>query len=624
MNKNSLFRKTAYIVIVVMLLLPLFAMGRPGSGLIGQLRTKHKMGQANLGKLDPTSESMRLATLGMKGIASTILWLRADYYKEEKYFDRFSATLNQISLLQPHFISVWEFQAHNLGYNVAPEYEDYRQRYEWIKKGIDYLIRGTKFNERKPMLQYVLGQQYFGSKMGKADEKIQYRSLYKNDTDFHEYLKDQGLVGLDTGGHGYDQKPDNWLTGKLWLNQATDLYEAGAAIKKSPHLLYSYSPAWRMYYADAIESEGILDASASLAWKQSGEEWSQFGTKSLYQLGQGKDLTLLSQSRVRSEIDSLQSALNELTASAMPKAVENLRKTISPEELKIYDTPKELRDPNDDATYYSVAARTTPTAQQLASQLEKGQQVEVLNLSNKINQSTEFLKLIDSYRSQVNYEYWELRAKIEQRDEMIKARYLTYEADKLIDVADIKGALELYEQAWVLWDWIFRRYPTMMTDDVGDDVEKSLGRYKKLVDKDLDKNFVLFDFLEVRRFKSDPMLDEQGEKIIRDWQQKASSLSDEPPQPKTDVLAVPEAQTTEKTASPPVTPSTGSEPAATVPPATVPPATVPPATVPPATVPPATVPPATVPPATVPPATVPEADEIPARPPTLENPDFQK
>jgi hypothetical protein len=303
----------------------------------------------------------------------------------------------------------------------------------------------------------------------------------------------------------------------------------------------------------------------------------------------------------------------------MPKAVENLRKTISPEELKIYDTPKELRDPNDDATYYSVAARTTPTAQQLASQLEKGQQVEVLNLSNKINQSTEFLKLIDSYRSQVNYEYWELRAKIEQRDEMIKARYLTYEADKLIDVADIKGALELYEQAWVLWDWIFRRYPTMMTDDVGDDVEKSLGRYKKLVDRDLDKDFVLFDFLEVRRFKSDPMLDEQGEKIIRDWQQKASSLSDEPPQPKTDVIAVPEAQTTERIASPPVTPPTGSEPETTVPPATVPPATVPPATVTPATV-----PPATVPPATVPPAAVPEADEIPARPPTLENPDFQK
>ena len=73
MNKNSFVRKIAYIVAIVLLLLPLFALGRPGSGLIGQLRTKNNMGQASLGKLDPTSESMRLATLGLKGIASSIL-----------------------------------------------------------------------------------------------------------------------------------------------------------------------------------------------------------------------------------------------------------------------------------------------------------------------------------------------------------------------------------------------------------------------------------------------------------------------------------------------------------------------------------------------------------------------
>ena len=74
MNKNSLFRKIAYIAGIVLLLGPLFALGRPSNGMIGQLRTKYKMGQANLGKLDPTSESMRLASLGMKGIAATILW----------------------------------------------------------------------------------------------------------------------------------------------------------------------------------------------------------------------------------------------------------------------------------------------------------------------------------------------------------------------------------------------------------------------------------------------------------------------------------------------------------------------------------------------------------------------
>jgi hypothetical protein len=599
MNKNSLVRKIAYIVAIVVLLLPLFALGRPGTGLIGQLRTKYKMGQANLGKLDPTSESMRLATLGMKGIASTILWLRADYYKEEKYFDRFSATLNQISLLQPHFISVWEFQAHNLGYNVAPEFEDYRQRYEWIKKGIDYLIKGTKFNERKPMLQYVLGQQYFGTKFGKADEKVQYRSLYRNDVEFHSYLKDQGLVGIDTGARGYDQKPDNWLTGKLWLNQAAELYEAGAPIKKSPHLLYSYSPAWRMYYAEAIESEGVLDASAALAWKQGGEEWAQFGTKSLYQLGQGKDLTLLSQGNVRKEQKALQDQLDAISSEAKSKAIEVLRKSLTAEELAIYDTPKADRNEEEYATFSAIANRVTPTMQQIAAQLPQEKQVESLKISNKLFEVTEFLRLIDSYRSQVNYEYWEMRAKAEQRDEMIKARKLTYDADKLIDVADVKGALDLYDEAWVYWDWIFRRYPTMITEEIGDDVQKSLGRYKKLLDEDLDKSFVLHDFMEIRKANNNDYSSVDAAKTIEDWQRNAFSLGDEPPtfKPKSDAKTEPEAETKPEPEAKPEAGKAASDDKVVSPQTTN---------------------------AAAAKTELSDPQEIPSRPPTLENPDFQK
>ncbi|MFN7629466.1 MAG: IRE (iron responsive element), partial [Pirellula sp.] len=218
MNNRSLGRKIVYILAIVALLLPLYYLGRPaskGEGKITEMRSRYRIGQADLGKLDPTSESMRLATLGMRGIASTILWIRADYYKEEKYFDRFSATLNQIALLQPHFISVWQHQAHNLSYNVSPEFEDFRQRYEWVKKGIDYLVKGTKFNTRKPILQYELGH-YVGNKLGKADEKRQYRDLFRNDNEFHQYFVEKGLNATSDDAMGPDRKPDNWLVGKLW------------------------------------------------------------------------------------------------------------------------------------------------------------------------------------------------------------------------------------------------------------------------------------------------------------------------------------------------------------------------------------------------------------------------
>ena len=523
MNKNSLFRKIAYIAAIVLLLLPLFALGRPSNGIIGQLRTKYKMGQANLGKLDPTSESMRLATLGLKGIASTVLWLRADYYKEEKYFDRFSATLNQIALLQPHFISVWQHQAHNLSYNVAPEFEDYRQRYEWIKKGVDYLIRGTKYNDRKPILQYDLGH-YLGNKLGKADEHVQYRSLYKKDTEFHKYLRDQGLVGIETSALGYDQKPDNWLTGKLWFEQAVALYEAGAAIKKSPHLLMSYGPLWRMYYAEAIESEGILDSSARFAWKQAGAEWADFGTKSLYQFRQKTDLTLLSNKRAIEEIAKLQIEFDEMSVEGKAKAEQLLRKGIPAEMLKLFDSAEFDRSQMDYETYITLKIRLTPSFQQIAAQLPANLQLKAVGLGTKLSFTKDFLREVDSYRGQVNYEYWGLRAKAEQREDMVEARRLMYQADQLINVADVKGALEAYEQAWKQWAHVFSRFPSMLNEEVGDDVIKSLGRYKRLVESEPDETFVLHEFIQYRKAKEDNSMGMDLEKKMEEMSAKAQEL----------------------------------------------------------------------------------------------------
>ena len=570
MNKNSLFRKIAYVAAIVLLLGPLFALGRPSNGMIGQLRTKYKMGQANLGKLDPTSESMRLATLGLKGIASTVLWLRADYYKEEKYFDRFSATLNQIALLQPHFISVWQHQAHNLSYNVAPEFEDYRQRYEWIKKGIDYLIRGTKYNDRKPILQYDLGH-YVGQKLGKADEHVQYRALYGKDSEFHRYFRDQGLTGIESTALGYDQKPDNWLTGKLWFEQAVSLYEAGAPIKKSPHLLLSYGPLWEMYYAEAIQSEGILDARAGFAWKQAGADWATFGTKSLYQFRQKADLTLLSDKFAIEKIEAMQKEFDLIGSEAKKKAEDILRKGIPSEMLKVLDKPESDRSESENQIYYDVVRRISPSVQQISAMLPPSQQLIGVELGRKIVFEKDFIREVQSYRSQVNYEYWELRAKAEQREDMLGARRLLFEADQQINSANIGGpggALELYEKAWQSWAQVFSRFPSMISDEVGDDVMKALKRYKGLLDDEIDERFVLYEFLQYRLEKDDPEKAVQAAAMLEKLNARARVILDA--ESRGEVVPVVEPQT--KSVDPPAnaTPSPKSEPNANEQPAVIP------------------------------------------------------
>jgi hypothetical protein len=527
-NNRSLSRKIIYILAMVALLFPLFYLGKPptkGSGKIAELRSRYSIGQADLGKLDPASESMKLATLGLRGIAATILWLQADHYKEEKFFDRFSATLNQIALLQPHMISVWQHQAHNLSYNVSPEFDDYRQRYEWVKKGIDYLVKGTKFNARKPILQYDLGQ-YLGAKMGKADEKLQYRELFRNDDEFHKYFVEQGLNAKSDDALGPDRKPDNWLVGKQWFEQAYQLVSAGVPIKKSPHLLFSYGPLWQMYHGEAIEDEGVLDERAKFVWEKASREWKDFGNRELATTGY-VPVTLRSLDTARKNVEEVRNKFFERTASVREKVIATKRQKFAeanPLKAKAFDKPIDDRTNEERMWASEFQLAIEPTYQELASELPRTEQIEALELASQLRSAEEYARSTGSLREQVNYTYWETRALAEQQQMMVDARRLIFEANKLIDVADIKGAVEKYEDAFVRWDKVFRYYPVIMTEDVGGDVLKAINRYKKLIDEDIDERFVLYEFMQFRRAYDADYLDFNIEKTLADWNADALKL----------------------------------------------------------------------------------------------------
>ena len=120
----------------------------------------------------------------MSGIAADILWEKGQRYKMKKDWTDLSATLKQIRKVQPNFIGVWRFQAWNLSYNVSHEFDDYRDRYRWVIRGIDFLKEGIQYNEHKPVLQWDVGW-FIRHKIGRADEKKQFRKLFKEDDDFH-------------------------------------------------------------------------------------------------------------------------------------------------------------------------------------------------------------------------------------------------------------------------------------------------------------------------------------------------------------------------------------------------------------------------------------------------------
>jgi len=291
MSRSAAFRrKVIYLLAIAALLAPLYFFGAPrrateeggvAGGQLAAVRSKHQLSQGDLGKIDPTSETMKLATFGLRGVAANLLWSQANEYKKTHQYDKMKAAIEQITRLQPNFIKVWEFQSHNLAYNTSVEYDDYRLRYHWIKHGIDFLLEGTTYNRDEPRLLWYLGwttQQ----KIGRADEKRYFRPLFSADKEFHKVLADYIPMEQTYGPHG-DQKPDNWLVGHQWMLKAQRVVDQDKrrVMGVTPLVFHADPPMSLMYYAIAIENDGVLDERARAAWQDAAAAWRKYGEREI-------------------------------------------------------------------------------------------------------------------------------------------------------------------------------------------------------------------------------------------------------------------------------------------------------------------------------------------------------
>ncbi|MFN8706966.1 MAG: IRE (iron responsive element), partial [Planctomyces sp.] len=123
-NLTSRQRKLAYAAGILLLLFPIVILGAPaakdvgvddkslsgGSGLLARMRVEHDLGEATLGNVDPSSAAMNLVLLGLRGPAAGLLHLQAIDYQERKDWAKLAATVDSITLLQPHYVQIWKFQ----------------------------------------------------------------------------------------------------------------------------------------------------------------------------------------------------------------------------------------------------------------------------------------------------------------------------------------------------------------------------------------------------------------------------------------------------------------------------------------------------------------------------------
>ncbi len=279
-------RKITYLVALVLLTIPIIWLGQPASvasadrtegesagGVLAEKRDEFTLGEASLGNVDPSSSTMNLVLFGLRGVATNVLWQDAMDAKDKKDWARLRSDVDSITLLQPHYEKVWDFQGWNLAYNVAAEWDGVPDRWYWVKEGTKFVMDGVDRNNQSPDLRFKVGQ-ILGQKIGNADEKVYYRRYFVEDPDVDRW---KGQTDSD-----FNRAPDrtgsfrhHHLASKAWYEysvKADDNPDFPGQSQMIPELYVSKPAEAQRQYAESIEEAGEF-ADAAAGWADARQDW---------------------------------------------------------------------------------------------------------------------------------------------------------------------------------------------------------------------------------------------------------------------------------------------------------------------------------------------------------------
>jgi hypothetical protein len=402
--RSNFNKKLIYIVVIIVLFTAMF----PYSSWLAEEKKRRDLGEAAIGQIDTGSFMMKLFLLGgFRGIVADLLWLRAEDNKRDHDWDRLKTTVELITKLQPHFLSIWTFQGWNLAYNVSVEWDAPEDKYVWIKEGIKFVQQGVNKNRRSPDLVWDTAWFYY-HKLGFSDESIILRRLFRDDEEeeFKTYFDpelNQTVVG-----------DDNFKLGYGWFSRAVGLVDAGASrltpgvgyVDPTPQrkgrpddIAFRSMPAHgQTRYAAAVEKMSTYGVEARFGefamneWSRALSQWSHFGEH---------------------EFDSH----NEMNYGG-----------------RIMRDKVRLDDSTDTERF------------------------------NKLNENQKYWTA--RWADQMNYRYWKARSEAERTLNGVTARRLFYEGTKAYKLADFPQAAQKLRQGLEVWKNLMEEFPAYRDDEL--------------------------------------------------------------------------------------------------------------------------------------------------------------
>ncbi|VAX37231.1 similar to IRE (iron responsive element) [hydrothermal vent metagenome] len=236
---------------------------------MAKMRHQQHWGEDNLGDVDPSSATMNLMLLGLRGIATDVLWVQAKNQKERKQWGKLKHTVDSIVQLQPHYEAIWKFQGWNLAYNVSAEWDGVKDRYYWVKEGGKFMIKGSKQNVNSPLLKSSIGKEIYTQKIGTSDEWLQFRQFFRVDPDEKTFPN-----GTD-GEFDPHALKDNYLVAKEWFHEANKTQKKYDKAKRGTAFYFFRQDRAKaqINYAKALNKEGMFNEKSRNAWEEAWRNW---------------------------------------------------------------------------------------------------------------------------------------------------------------------------------------------------------------------------------------------------------------------------------------------------------------------------------------------------------------
>ena len=505
MNR-SFVRKIIYIVIIAVLLIPLAMISRPEvvgqdeGGILSRMRRDKKLTQAELTKIDPASETMKLASLGLRGVAINMLWMQSIEHKKEEDYDKLASTLKALAKIQPNFVKVWEYQAHNLAYNVSMEFDDYEYRYQWVKKGLDFLQNGVHYNVKDHRMTDQLGFMT-GNKFGKSDEKKSFRRMFRKDDEFHQSMADlvsPELYDVDVFG------PDSWLLAYQWYDLSHRLVDdLGHQKYRNDVMFYMYRPSQIRNRGLSLQTENRTDDVIQEVWQYADSAWKGYGNREILN-SYGQPFRMEQSHQRREELEELRQELDRLVPGVRRELLAELRADMSltPGQTMLLDMPADQLTDEQEREVNELSERIQSQDDQIDSRIAQRavgkNKLAAVRISSKIYENIQLGRTESKDNSNVNYDFWRSRNEAEAKDLTVSARQALYDARRMrrasiyddeFDVDYVtkkrtstkKGAISLYEDAFRQWSEVFRLYPNLQESPLSDDMADEMHQYQEML-----------------------------------------------------------------------------------------------------------------------------------------------